>query len=135
MMMKKILIGILILLVALIGFIGWYRWDSGRNRGYEFGYWGSFNRISNAMTRLPGISIVNSGHNADVTLEEFGFDIRNRAGRTLHIWFMEGDPIRRLSGERLTKALTERIEKESSNQASEATSEPAPGAASSSPQG
>jgi hypothetical protein len=72
------------------------------------------------MTRLPGITIVNSGHNADVTLEEFGFDITTKTGRPLYIWFAEGDPTRALSGERLTKALAERIEKESSNQASEA---------------
>ena len=133
MMMKMILIGSLFLLMALIAFIGWYRWDSGRNRGYEFGYWGSFNRVSNTLARLPGINIVSSGHNADVTLEEFGFDITTTTGQPLHIWFAGGDPTRALSGDRLTKSLTERIEKESSNQASEATSEPAPGAASSAP--
>ncbi len=54
-MRKKIQIGSLFLLVALIAFIGWYRWDLSLDRGYEFGYWGSFNRVSNSLARLPGI--------------------------------------------------------------------------------
>lgn len=114
-MMKKMLTGVLILLMTFIAFIAFYRWDSGLNRGYDFGYWGSFNSVSNAMARLPGITIVKSGRNADVTLEEFGFDITTTTGRPLPIWSAEGDPTRALSGDRLTKALMERIEKESSN--------------------
>ena len=115
--MKKVLTGLLVLLMGLFAFIALYRWDSGSNRGYEFGYWGSFNRIRNTMAGLPGIRIVKSGHNADVVMEEFGFDISTASGRTLHIWFSEDDPIRGLSGGRLTKALTERIEKEAASKA------------------
>jgi hypothetical protein len=35
-------------LVLFVGFILWYRWDSGTNHGYHFGYYGEFNRVSNA---------------------------------------------------------------------------------------
>ena len=115
--MKGILMGVLVLLVAVIAFSAFYRWDSERNRGYEFGYWGSFNRVNNTLARLPGITIVNSGCNADVTMEEFGFDVGTTTGQTLHVWFSEDDPIRGLTGDRLTKALIERIGKESSTQA------------------
>lgn len=115
--MKTILTGLLVLVMGLVAFIALYRWDSGSNRGYEFGYWGSFNRIRNTLAGLPGVRIVKSGHNADVVMEEFGFDISTASGRTLHIWFSEDEPIRGLSGDRLTKALTERIEKEAASQA------------------
>ncbi len=86
MMKKKIQIGSLFLLVALIAFIGWYRWDSSLDRGYEFGYWGSFNRVSNSLARLPGITVVNSGHNADVTMENSDSTSEPPMGRT----FMSG---------------------------------------------
>jgi hypothetical protein len=28
-----------------VTFIVWYRWDSGRNHGLNFGYYGEFNRV------------------------------------------------------------------------------------------
>jgi hypothetical protein len=124
--MKKVLTGLLVLLMGLVAFIALYRWDSGSNRGYEFGYWGSFNRIRKTLEGLPGIRIVKSGHNADVVMEEFGFDISTAPGRTLHIWFKEDDPIRGLSGGRLTKALAERIEKEATTKAAGTATEPPP---------
>jgi hypothetical protein len=93
----------------LLALILCYRWDSEKNHGYTFGYWAEFNCVSNSLAKLPGITIVNSGCNADVTLEEFGFDIRTSDGRTLKLWIGENEPIRKLRGEQLSKALIERM--------------------------
>lgn len=49
----KTLVVVLLLVGLPAGFIGWYSWDSGRNRGFEFGYYGEYNSVSNALASLP----------------------------------------------------------------------------------
>ncbi|HWQ90236.1 MAG TPA: hypothetical protein VN673_01100 [Clostridia bacterium] len=92
-----------------------YRWDSGTNHGYSWGYWGQFNTVSNALAAIPGLKIVKSGCNADVIMEEFGFDVTTGEGHQVHVWFSETDPVRKLSGGALSKALQHKIKKEASN--------------------
>jgi hypothetical protein len=104
-----------VVVVLFVAGILWYRWDSGTNRGYSWGYWGQFNTVSNGLAKIPGVTIVKFGCNADITMEEFGFDILTADGRQAHVWFSETDPIRKLSGEALSKALIEKVRKESSN--------------------
>jgi hypothetical protein len=101
--------------MAFVTAVLWYRWDSGTNHGYSWGYWGQLNTVRNSLARLPGVTIINFGCNADVTMEEFGFDILIAEGRQVHVWFDEREPIRKLSGEALSKALLEKIRKQSSN--------------------
>src|SRR5437899_10724714 len=96
------------IIVFTVGFLLWYRWDSSANRGYHFGYYGEFNTVSNALSALPGVVITNSWHNADVTLEEFGFDLLWK-GRELKIFFGARDPVRELSGADLQRALAKLI--------------------------
>ena len=104
------------LLVTLpIAFTGWYGWDSARNRGFEFGYFGTFNRVQHALTAIPGITITGDFANHDITLEEFGFHITTSAGVSLHLAFEESDPIRELSGQQLTAALITRIEQKTTS--------------------
>ena len=105
-------VGILVALLlgfSPITFIAWYRWDSAQNRGYEIGYFGVFNRVRHALPQLPGVTIAREWANRDVTLEEFGFDIHTSTRKGLALDFQESDPIRKLSGESLKRALAERI--------------------------
>jgi len=95
-------------LVVLLGMFSLYKWDSSVNRGREFGYWGDFNRMSNALSSIPGIAIKTSWCNADVTLEEFGFDITTH-GLNGQLVFGERTPIRNMSRRRAIAALQERI--------------------------
>ena len=113
--MKRAIAVLGAIVTLFVTVILWYRWDSGANRGYSWGYWGQFNAVSNALAKIPGVTIVKSGCNADVTMEEFGFDITTAEGRQVHVWFGETDPIRKLSGDALSKALIEKIRKESFN--------------------
>ena len=54
----KILIAIVLMLIlSLVAFIGSYHWDSSKNRGKEFGYYGEFNRVSNALASISGVTI------------------------------------------------------------------------------
>jgi len=87
-----------------------------KNIGSTRGYWGEFNTISNTLAKLPGVTIVKPWYNADITLEEFGFDILAQS-RQVHLAFGEKDPVRRLSGRGLERALLELIRKQSSNPA------------------
>ena len=103
-----------VVVVAFIAFVFWYRWDSGKNRGLAYGYYGEFNTVSNRLSKLPGVTIIKSWHNADVILEEFGFKIFSHS-QQLDLAFRERDPIRKLSGVDLEKALLEMIKKQSVN--------------------
>jgi hypothetical protein len=113
--MKRIITVLGTFVALFVVAVLWYRWDSGTNHGYCWGYWGQFNTVSNALAEIPGVKIVKSGCNADVTMEEFGFDITTAEGGQVHVWFSETDPIRKLSGDPLSRALLDKIKKESSN--------------------
>ena len=110
MKMKWIWMPVPVLLIGCVAFVGWYRWDSAKNRGYTFGYFGEFNTVRNALAAIPGVTVLDSGGNEDIVFEELRFDIRTSNGRQLRLWFGEQDPIRKMSGEKLARALVERIE-------------------------
>ena len=104
-----LLLAIAITFGGALACFGWYRWDSSRNRGYTFGYYGELNRVGNALAQIPGVKILGSAHNPDITLEEFTFYIRTDDGARVQLWFGERDPARRLSGKRLMAELRRRI--------------------------
>jgi hypothetical protein len=79
------------------------------NNGKEYGYYGDFNRASNALVAIPGIRITNFWLNPDITLEEFGFDVVTQTGQPVRIGFGERDPLRKLSRAQLTAALAAEI--------------------------
>jgi hypothetical protein len=97
---------------APVTFFIWYRWDSAHNWGFEFGYWGVFNRFRHALAKLPGITITDDWAHEDSDFEEFSFDIITGDGRALSLFFNESDPARRLSGQPLVTALISRIEQQ-----------------------
>lgn len=111
---KLLIVPALALAVAPVAFIGGYRWDSAHNHDLEFGYYGQFNRLRHALNALPGLTVTRDWMNADVTLEEFGFDVQTNGGEPILLDFQENDPARNLSGERLSRALRERIESKTS---------------------
>ncbi len=106
--MKAILLIIAALVVCFFGFIGRYRWDSSRNRGSEYGYYGEFNRVSNALAAVPGVTVTQSWHNLDVTLEEFGFGL-TVTGQPVRLHFGETDPIRNMRRADAVAALQTQI--------------------------
>ena len=87
----------------------WRRWDSGQNHGSSFGYYGEYNRVSNALVSIPGVVITQHWHNLDITLEEFGFDV-TVTGRPVHLYFGEGDPVRKMSRATAAAAVRRRID-------------------------
>jgi len=111
--MKWVTTILLVFVTAFVAFILWYGWDSRQNRGFTFGYYGQFNTVRNALEAMPGVTIVSLGYNPDVTLEEFNFTIRTDRDQEIELWFSETDPVRALSGEKLSSALREKIEKAS----------------------
>ena|SRR5258705_9944536 len=108
--MKAVLFCLVLLISAIVAFIAWYRYDSAQNRGYEFGYYGDFNRVSNALLRIPNIRIAGSFANCDVTLEEFGFELLRNSDEVIRVAFGEEDPRRELNRERLLQALKKEVE-------------------------
>jgi len=100
-----------VVIVILVALIGCYKWDSSRNRGSNFGYYGEFNRVSNALASIPGVTVTQGWPNLDVSLEEFSFGITVR-GQPLKLFFGETDPIRNMSRDAAVTALRARIEAE-----------------------
>jgi len=116
-----------LIVVGSIACVLWYRWDSRVNHGFTFGYYGEFNRVGNALASLPGITVASSGYNPDIALEEFTFIVMTEDGQEIQLWFLERDPIRRLSGAKLSTALRGRIAQESPNQSMRHCPAPATG--------
>jgi hypothetical protein len=112
--MKWRVTALTVITIALGAFLVWGRWDVSQNRGYTFGYWGQFNRVGNALSENPDITVTDSGKNEDITLEESFYNVKTADGRELSLWFAERDPIRKMTGSRLTEALLKKIEAESS---------------------
>jgi hypothetical protein len=100
-----------VFLIVAFCFIGFYRWDSAVNRGWNRGYWGEFNRTSNALSSISGVKIVKQWHNLDVTLEEFGFEIETN-GRTIRLSIGESDAVRRMPYQKAFTRLQTLIEQE-----------------------
>jgi hypothetical protein len=109
--MKTGIIIVLTLLMLPVALIVWYRRDSGPNRGHEFGYYGEFNRMSNALASIPGVTVTNWWWNRDITLEEFGFSL-TVTGRPVSLAFGETDPVREMSRGAAARELTARIKNE-----------------------
>ena len=103
---KKRLLLISFFITAAVGYIFFYRWDIAKNRGYEFGYYGVFNRISNSIESIPSVSnVTTTAMNIDISLEEFGFEVDLKNGRSIKLFFQESDPIRSLTGKKLRELL------------------------------
>ena len=113
---KTLLFLVSLIVVTPVTIMAWYFWDSSENRDFEFGYFGEFNRVKHALVAVPGLTITREWKNRDVGLEEFGFDIATESGRTARLDFWESDPVRSMSGEILSRALADKIQKESSPQ-------------------
>ena len=113
--MKKIVsLVILGIFFVPVGLYGLYRWDSARNRGSEFGYWGEFNRTKNSLASIPGVTLTHKWHNLDVTLEGIGFGLTTN-GRQVNIFIRESDAVRTLSRKRAIPLLKDMIARELTN--------------------
>jgi len=109
--MKLLRIIVLVAIAIPVAFIAWYGWDSARNRGGEFGYYGDYNRVSNALASIPGVTITQGWHNHDVTLEEFGFGI-TVTGQAVRLAFGETDKVREMRRDAAVAVLKQRIQTE-----------------------
>lgn len=110
--MKKLIVILAAPVASFVALVLLYRWDSDTNHGFQFGYYGEFNRVSNALASISGITITQAWHNCDVTLEEFGFTATTSSGESVRIAVGERDHIRTLSGDLLVQALQTEIRKE-----------------------
>ncbi len=84
-----------------------------QNDGRESGYYGDFNRVSNALGSIPGVVVTNFWMNRDITLEEFGFEAVTDTGKPVRISVGERDPLRQMSRTQLVAALRKVIERQS----------------------
>jgi hypothetical protein len=101
------LLGVILLIPISIAAFVW--WDGSKNRGSESGYWGEYNRISNALASLPEVKIKSTLYNDDISLEEFQFDVET-SGRSISLFFTEGDAIRKMQRAQMIEALRNRLE-------------------------
>jgi hypothetical protein len=92
------------LMLAIVMAPALYYWDSNKNRGFTWGYYGDFNVISNVLASMPHVYITNTYCHTDVSLELFSFDLLVH-GKPMHLRFPQADPIRALRGIPMTNAL------------------------------
>jgi hypothetical protein len=100
------LLGVLVWILIAIAVYYW--WDASKNRGRESGYWGEYNRVSNALASLPEVKIQLSSYNDDISLEEFQFDLET-SGLSISLFFTEGDAIRKMQRAQMIEALRKRL--------------------------
>jgi hypothetical protein len=84
-----------------------------QNDGRESGYYGDFNRVSNALVSIHGVVVTNFWLNRDITLEEFGFEATNGTGKPVRIAVGERDPLRRMSRTELVETLRKEVARQS----------------------
>jgi hypothetical protein len=108
--MKKLILSLSAVVAVFVGYVRWYCWDSDTNHGYQFGYYGEFNRVSDALASLPGITVTDSWARCDITLEEFGFTATRASADPVCITVGKSDRIRSLSGDALVQALKTEIQ-------------------------
>lgn len=97
-------------LLAITLWILTYQLDSHNNFKLHWGYYGDYNRVTDAITSIPGALILDSWANGDITLEEFAVTVRTPAGDTIEMFFEEDDQVRHWHGSRLVEALKRRMD-------------------------
>lgn len=110
--MKKLVAILAAVVLSFVALVLGYRWDSSTNHGYRFGFYRDFNRVSNALASLSGITITQAWANCDITLEEFGFNATTAEGGLVRIMIGERDPIRSMSSDSLVQTLKTEIERQ-----------------------
>ena len=108
-LLNRLILAAIALLIACLGAGTIWGFDSARNRGWEFGYWGDFNCVKEALEDLSAGRVLKDWSNQDVVLGEFGFVVKTSNGRRVDLEFGESDPIRHLRGRRLHDALRQRL--------------------------
>lgn len=62
------------------------------NNGWEFGYYGQFNRTKHAIEKMEGVEIVDYWQHRDLSLEDFGFDLSVNGGNLIQVAFLDNSP-------------------------------------------
>jgi len=107
---KKLTLIVVTVAALLVAYVAFYRWDFEKNHDLGFGYYGEYNRVKCALASIPGIKIVGTWANRDMTMEEFGFTASLNSNTEIRIAVGENDRIRSLSGDALVAALTTEIQ-------------------------
>ncbi len=67
-------------------------WKLIGNWGFEWGYYGHYNRVKSVIVGMPNVTIVDERFNYDTSLEDFGFQLRTDDGREMYILFSDYNP-------------------------------------------
>lgn len=108
-LLNRLTLAMIAVVIAFLGAGTIWGFDSSCNRGWDFGYWGDFNRVKEALEDLSGGRVVKDWSNPDIVLEEFGFEVETTPDKRIDLNFSESDPIRHLRGKRLHDALRHRL--------------------------
>lgn len=63
---------------------------------WKVGYWGKYNQVRAVIAQIDGLQIIDTWTHQDITLEDFGFTVVDRAGRRWQLDFHENSPQMRL---------------------------------------
>jgi hypothetical protein len=103
---------VLVVVLCFCTYWSYWSWSSKTNDGATHGYYGEFNRVASALESIPGVVITDSWQHKDVTLEDFGFQMRSGDTEDIHLRFHEGNDVVKLRGRELVRKLQTMIEQE-----------------------
>lgn len=77
--------------VAIVAILGWCVVTLGflPNMGLKFGYWGELDRTVAGLRAIPGVQVVDTKINPDITLEEFSVDMTVDGIAGISLYFPE----------------------------------------------
>lgn len=97
------------LALLLLGFIGlmWINFNA-PDQGWEFGYYGQFNRVKHVIEEMPDVTIVDSWQHKDISLEDFGFTLLLHDGDTVDVKFFDGTSEKTERNRKKIKSIVQR---------------------------
>lgn len=98
-----LILGVVLLTAALL----LYGIDRENNFGFEFGYYGQFNRFKGVIETIPNVEIVETWQHHDVSLEDFRFFLLIDGERKFQLNIYENNPIKKERSKAKIKAYIE----------------------------
>jgi hypothetical protein len=81
------------------------------DQGWEFGYYGQFNRVKHVIQDMPHVEIVGNSQHQDISLEDFAFTLLIDGGRQVSVTLSENSPQMKMRDKsRILKFIEEKIE-------------------------
>jgi hypothetical protein len=109
----RIILALPALVVMMLAIMAGWLWLNLNipDQGWEFGYYGQFNRVKHVIEDMPDATITNHWQHKDISLEDFGFTLVLDGGSQVDLTFSENSPqISMRNKQKIKKFIKKEIE-------------------------